>query len=436
MKLNEVCIGITDGSHNPPAGIKKSEYPMLSSKNIFDDVLTFDEPRYLSETEYEKENKRTCVNAGDVLLTIVGTVGRALVVPEGADNITLQRSVAVLHPNYEKCRSRYLMYLLQSKRSYFENKARGVAQKGIYLKQLSDVDVNICGLDEQDEIIKLLDKTRNIITVRRKQLGQLDLLVKARFVELFGDPVTNPKNLPVVILRELSRLITKGASPSWQGFSYTEDSSQTLFITSENVREGYIDLSSPKYVEDGFNEKQNRSMIHKGDFLINIVGASIGRAAQFELDCKANMNQAAALVRMDDNRIRDKYLLVYLNSERAQQMYNSMKSDTGRATLSLQDIADLSILLPEVNEQIEFETFVRQVDKSKLSPKQSTTLHYKSIFTQIQTLQITNIFYLETESEAFHQNDKRRIISMGKTRIWHGSGISVEGFERSAASGG
>ena len=78
------------------------------------------------------------------------------------------------------------------------------------------------------------------------------------------------------------------------------------------------------------------------------------------------MNQAAALVRIADQRIRDKYLTIYLNSEKAQQMYDSMKSDTGRANLSLQDIGNLKILLPPVEEQIDFESFVEQVDKSKV----------------------------------------------------------------------
>ena len=182
---------------------------------------------------------------------------------------------------------------------------------------------------------------------------------------MFGDPVTNSYNLPIVSLGELSELITKGASPSWQGFSYIDDRTQTLFITSENVREGYIDLSFPKYIEDGFNDKQKRSVIHKGDFLINIVGASIGRAAQFNFDCKANMNQAAALVRINDKRIKDNYLLIYLNSEKAQRMYDLMKSDTGRANLSLKDISDLSILLPPIAQQEKFEKFFTLTNKSK-----------------------------------------------------------------------
>lgn len=248
----------------------------------------------------------------------------------------------------------------------FENKTTGLHN----LKTddfVSRYEVLEIGINEQISICNKLDKLFGIIKLREHELQILDDLIKARFVEMFGDSVTNPKGLPIVTLGELSELITKGASPSWQGFSYTDDSSQTIFVTSENVREGYIDLSFPKYIEDGFNEKQKKSVLHRGDFLINIVGASIGRAAQFNLDCKANMNQAAALVRVNDSRVRDKYLLTYLNSDRAQRMYDSMKSDTGRANLSLQDISDLLILLPNVEQQIEFEIFVNQVDKSKVA---------------------------------------------------------------------
>ena len=97
------------------------------------------------------------------------------------------------------------------------------------------------------------------------------------------------------------------------------------------------------------------------------------------------MNQAAALVRVNDKRIRDKYLLIYLNSDKAQMMYNSMKSDTGRANLSLQDIGNLSILLPSIDQQIDFENFVEQVDKSKVAIQKAldeTQLLFDSLMQQ------------------------------------------------------
>ena len=189
--------------------------------------------------------------------------------------------------------------------------------------------------------------------------------LKSQFIEMFGEPITNPNNIVKKKLGELASLITKGASPTWQGVSYTDDTSQTLFVTSENVREGWIDLSERKYLEDGFNEKQKRSMLKKGDFLINIVGASIGRAARYDLDDKANINQAVALVRVSPEVINPDYLLVYLNSEKAIEMYNGMKSSVARANLSLQNISDLEILLPSQEGQNQYAQLIRQSDKSK-----------------------------------------------------------------------
>ena len=277
------------------------------------------------------------------------------------------RGLAALIPNKSKILPEFMFWLLKEKNAELNSKGTGSTFKAIGRKVLEEILVPDIGIEQQAEYLAILEKINGIIQFRKQELQKLDELIRARFVEMFGDPVTNPHSLPIVTLGEISELITKGASPSWQGFSYIDDSTQTLFVTSENVREGYIDLSFPKYIEDGFNDKQKRSVIHKGDFLINIVGASIGRAAQFNLDCKANMNQAAALVRVNDKRIRDKYLLIYLNSKRAQRMYDSMKSDTGRANLSLQDISDLSILLPSIEQQMEFETFVAQTDKSKVA---------------------------------------------------------------------
>ena len=266
----------------------------------------------------------------------------------------------------------YLYYVVKAK--HLEKYFSGATIPHIYFKDYKNEQFDLVSFEEQREIINRIKKIEIIIDDLSKTLALLDELVRARFVEMFGDPIENPHSFPVLKLGELSELITKGASPSWQGYSYTEDSTQTLFVTSENVREGYMDFSSIKYVEDAFNEKQKRSMIQKGDYLINIVGASIGRAAQFNMDCKANMNQAAALVRIKDNNVSDNYLLYYLNSDKAQMMYNSMKSDTGRANLSLQDISNLEILVPDLTLQVKFASFVQEVDKSRLLSNHSLSL--------------------------------------------------------------
>lgn len=264
----------------------------------------------------------------------------------------------------------YMYYQLQAiDWSRYTNKA----VKGATLNKatLSDVFVKLPSLDEQKYVVEKLDKIDRLIANLNKQNELIAESVKSRFIEMFGDPLTNPHGLSVVKLKKISALITKGASPKWQGFAYSNDKSQTLFVTSENVREGFLDFTANKYIEDAFNDKQKRSILKRNDILINIVGASIGRAAKFDMERKANINQAVALVRIEDKQMNLDYLIQYLNSEKALQMYNAMKSDVARANLSLQDIGNLDILVPPKSEQDDYAKFIAQADKSKLNIQKS-----------------------------------------------------------------
>lgn len=159
-----------------------------------------------------------------------------------------------------------------------------------------------------------------------------------------------PKEWKKLKLKDLSVLITKGASPKWQGFNYTNDNSQLLFVTSENVRENYLDIEKPKFLQLEFNTKQKRSSLKYGDVLFNLVGASIGRATIYNLDRKANINQAVSVIRLTENLI-NKYLCYFLNSELAKQTYMKNIVDVARANLSLFDVSNLLIPTPTVNEQ-------------------------------------------------------------------------------------
>ncbi len=184
-------------------------------------------------------------------------------------------------------------------------------------------------------------------------------------------PLSNKNQLPKdwkwVKLGEVSKLITKGASPKWQGINYVQDSSQVLFVTSENVRENFIDISSPKYLELQFNKKQKRSILQKGDVLLNIVGASIGRAAIFNLDYNANINQAVSVIRLSDV-IMNKFVSYFLNSNKAFEYYNLNKVDVARANLSLADVGNIELGLPPIKEQqaiiSKLEELLSELDKA------------------------------------------------------------------------
>jgi restriction endonuclease S subunit len=165
-------INITDGSHNPAKGVDKSDYMMLSSKNVIEDDLNFENPRYLKKEDFLLENKRTNLETNDVLLTIVGTIGRTAVVKSLEHNITFQRSVCVIKPNKEILDSYYLKYFLDNISSFLEQNARGVAQKGIYLNQIRGINIPLMDLDRQQQLVTKIKKVNNLvkeITSKKKE---------------------------------------------------------------------------------------------------------------------------------------------------------------------------------------------------------------------------------------------------------------------------
>jgi len=111
-----------------------------------------------------------------------------------------------------------------------------------------------------------------------------------------------------------------------------------------------MDLGKKKYLPAEFNKIQKRSILKKGDVLFNLVGASIGRSAVFDLDVLANINQAVAIIRLNEN-LSNIYLNYFLNSEFAKQEYLRRKVDVARANLSLKDVNEIKIPYCLLNEQ-------------------------------------------------------------------------------------
>jgi type I restriction enzyme S subunit len=144
-------------------------------------------------------------------------------------------------------------------------------------------------------------------------------------------------------LNSISEIITKGASPKWQGVDYT--TSGTLFVTSENVGTETLLLDSPKYLSDHINEIQPRSVLKKHDILTNIVGASIGRTCKYTLDVLANTNQAVAIVRLVDLCLVD-FIIKCLNSAYCIVLMFENQVNVARANLSLSSLANFLIPIP------------------------------------------------------------------------------------------
>ena len=133
---------------------------MLSSQNVNYGAIDFSKPsRYVSEEDFFKENQRTDVKSGDVLLTIVASLGRSAVVPNNAPKFVLQRSVAVISSPID---SDFLSQLFVSSvcLNYYDTHAKGTAQKGIYLGKLSLMPIPLPPLNEQKRIVEKINQLK------------------------------------------------------------------------------------------------------------------------------------------------------------------------------------------------------------------------------------------------------------------------------------
>lgn len=333
-QLKDICRGFTKNIALKDLGQHEGQFPIYGASGYIKDV-----DFYCCDTPY-------------IGIVKDGSgVGRVDVYPGYS---SLLGTMQYIVPN-DEVDLQYLKYALIA--MDLGSLYKGAAIPHIYFKEYGKFFVDLPDLETQKHISASLDTIQKAIDLKRKQLADLDELVKSKFQEMFGD-VDGYK-----CLRDYSSLITKGASPRWQGLTYQD--SGVLFITSENVREGYLDISKAKYLDDGINKLLPRSVLQKGDILINIVGASIGRAAVFDIDQLANINQAVALVRPIENGIDIHFLIEYLNSQRAMELYDSMKQGGARDNLSLKNIADLLIPDVSVSKQKAFSVLVRKRNELK-----------------------------------------------------------------------
>lgn len=206
--------------------------------------------------------------------------------------------------------------------------------------------------DENDEhasvlLEKIKDEKERLI--REKKIKKQKPISPITEEEI---PFEIPENWAWFRLGELCNTITKGSSPKWQGVKYVDSYEKgILFITSKNVDSFKIDLSDSSFVEAKFNEIEPRSILQKGDLLTNIVGASIGRTALFDLDFVANINQAVCILRIEHKFIDKPYLLNLMNSEFVINLMLEMQFAPGRANLSMSNLGNFPIPLPPLSEQ-------------------------------------------------------------------------------------
>jgi type I restriction enzyme M protein len=204
---------------------------------------------------------------------------------------------------------------------------------------VGEIQIPLPPLEVQKEIVSEIEGYQKVINGARAVLDN------------YKPHIPIDPEWPMKSISEISERITKGSSPNWQGINYTTEEHGILFVTSENVGLGQLLLDKPKYVERRFNEIETKSILQKGDVLTNIVGASIGRTAIFDLDIVANVNQAVCVIRPNTALVNSTYLMSFLNSPEFIQKLLGNSVENARANVSMGVLGSLTIPLPPLDTQ-------------------------------------------------------------------------------------
>ena len=331
----------------------------------FKDSFIDNTEEYITQEGLDNSSAKI-IKKGSILFTIFATLGEVAILNIDA---TTNQAVAALTLTDESVKQKYLYYFLCSLKDYVNNIGRGVAQNNINLKILKNIDIPIPNIDNQNKIIKTLDCVNYMIDCKKQQLLKYDELVKSRFIEMFGDPMTNPKKWPVYELSKYIRFLTSG-SRGWAKY-FTDEGE--YFITIKNVKNCQITLDEVQHIVPPDNAEARRTKVQEGDLLISIT-ADLGRTGVVSkeiADYGGYINQHLTCVRLNQAYVRPLYVAYFMESDAGKKQFQSKNQSAVKAGLNFNSINTLHLIVPPVELQDTFIASVNQIDKSKLAIQKS-----------------------------------------------------------------
>ena len=244
----------------------------------------------------------------------------------------------------------------------------GATRQKLTQADMRKMEIPLPPLEEQRKIAAVLDKVRDLIAKRRTQLDKLDELVKSRFIEMFGDPVSNTLGWKHAILREATSKIGSGATPRGGKESYQSEG--ITLIRSMNVHDGRFEYKDLAHITDTQAAQLDNVIVEENDVFINITGASVARSCIVPSDVlPARVNQHVAIVRCIPNLLHPIFAnCMFLNDRFKRKLLDIGESGGAtRQAITKQQLETLTVILPPLELQQQFATFVAQTDKSKLA---------------------------------------------------------------------
>lgn len=260
----------------------------------------------------------------------------------------------------EGVHKRYLFYQLMPILKRIENRTAFVTVKHLSAKELNKIELSLPDFPRQQRIADTLDKVSEGIEVCRRMLGELDLMVKAKFVEMFGD-----ENYPHT---ELINLIKDGMGLSYGIVQPGDDGTGEMGVLRPvDMVGGKISMTSIKYIDRSIGDGFRKTELTGDELLITVRGTTGVTALTDARFTGMNVTRGIAVIRYDREKINPVYLNAYLNTDESQRYIQEHTRGATLQQINLSDLRIQDIVVPPINLQNRFAAFIAEVDKSKLT---------------------------------------------------------------------
>ena len=369
VRLGDVCE-ILNGYAFKSDKYVDSGIRVIRITNVQKGFIEDNSPAFYPITE--KENLKDYeLYENDLLISLTGNVGRVALLSKEMLPAALNQRVGCIRIRDKNLLISYLFTFLNSDK--FESdciySARGIAQKNMSTEWLKNYLIPLPPIEVQIKIANNLNTCAKIIKKHNKQLNNFDLLIKSRFIEMFGDPVQNPKEWDIKKLSDYMIFLTSG-SRGWSEYFSNEGE---LFLTIKNVKNNRINIENIQYVQAPKNKEAERTKVQENDLLISIT-ADLGRTGVVSKEIAnygAYINQHLSLVRLNTEKVNPLFVSYYLETDGGKLQFNKKNQSAVKAGLNFEAIKSLTFMNPPLKKQNEFVAFVQQIDKSKFAVQKS-----------------------------------------------------------------
>lgn len=368
-KTIDDCFFQIQNGANIKQGDVDGGFPITRIETTANDKFNRDRMGYAGITDISKYESYV-LEDGDLLMSHINSVqylGRTVLyvkqtdetIIHGMNLLRLKARRDVINPAY----ARYCFYGSPFRRQVRKITKKSVNQASFAVKDLKQIKIDVPSLSEQEQIVEVLDKLQKIIEIRSNELSTWDNLIKARFVELFGDPINNPKGWEVVTIGDIVTEVKYGTSkPAVEGGKYP-------YLRMNNLTsDGHLDLNDLKYIDISEDEIE-KCVVRKGDVLFNRTNSIelVGKTAVFDLP--DDMVIAGYIIRVRLNeRMLPEVLSQYMNLEALKDILRSMaKGAVNQANINAQELQSIKVYIPDMGLQKKFIEIKEQVEKSKVA---------------------------------------------------------------------